>query len=157
MSNSVVIDTSLAVKWVIHESDSPSAFALLRNWGTNDTILYAPDLLLYEISNVLYQNMQRNKYTVQQARDVLDEIATFKITFIPSNTGYLGKRALEFADQYGLPASYDAYYLALAERETCELWTADTKLWRAVQGKIDWVRNLQDYKVRVDKEKTEFL
>src|SRR5579863_3706505 len=108
MSNSVVVDTSLAIKWLVNESDSPAAFALLRSWNIDSMILYAPDLLLYEICNALYQNVRRNKYTMQQARDALDEIVTFKITFISSNTSNLGKRALEFAYQYGLPAAYDA-------------------------------------------------
>jgi predicted nucleic acid-binding protein len=49
------------------------------------------------------------------------------------------------AQQYNLPATYDAHYLALAEHEKCEYWTADTRLWNAVRDKLPWVHQLSDY------------
>jgi predicted nucleic acid-binding protein len=52
---------------------------------------------------------------------------------------------MEFAHRFNLPASYDSHYLALAEREECELWTADRRLQRAVKGQLDWIRTLEDY------------
>ncbi len=47
---------------------------------------------------------------------------------------------MELAHQYGLPAAYDAHYLALAEREGCEYWTTDERLWNAVKAQLPWVR-----------------
>lgn len=38
----------------------------------------------------------------------------------------------------------NAHYLALAERENCEYWTADIKLLNATGKKLTWVRNLRD-------------
>jgi hypothetical protein len=35
--------------------------------------------------------------------------------------------------------------LALAEKEKCEYWTADTRLWNAVADRLPWVRRLSDY------------
>jgi predicted nucleic acid-binding protein len=35
-------------------------------------------------------------------------------------------------------AAYDSFYLALAERLGCNLWTADRRLWQAVSA--GWVR-----------------
>jgi predicted nucleic acid-binding protein len=57
----------------------------------------------------------------------------------------LGVRAIELANNFSLLATYDAYYLALAERESCEFWTADTRMWNAVKGKFAWVRWMGDY------------
>jgi len=57
----------------------------------------------------------------------------------------IGRRAIELARQFGLPATYDAYYLALAEHEGCELWTADTRMWNSIRGKLTWVRWIGDY------------
>jgi predicted nucleic acid-binding protein len=53
--------------------------------------------------------------------------------------------AVYFAHRFGLPAAYDAHYLALAEREQCELWTADVRFLRAINGKLPWVHSLADY------------
>jgi predicted nucleic acid-binding protein len=39
----------------------------------------------------------------------------------------------------------DAHYLALAEQQNCEYWTADTRLWNTVRGKLSWIRWLGDY------------
>lgn len=50
------------------------------------------------------------------------------------------KRAIEFADTFNRPASYDAHYLALAEYLECELWTADERLWNATKATLPWVR-----------------
>ena len=49
-------------------------------------------------------------------------------------------RILELASQFKLPARYDAHYLALAEREQCEFWTADERLYNSVKDQLSWVR-----------------
>ena len=54
-------------------------------------------------------------------------------------------RAMEISHRFGLHAAYDAHYLALAEHEKCEYWTADTRLWNTVADKLPWVRRLSDY------------
>ncbi len=57
----------------------------------------------------------------------------------------ISTHAIEFAHDFDLPATYDAHYLALAQRENCEYWTADTRLWNAVKRRLSWVRWLGDY------------
>jgi len=57
----------------------------------------------------------------------------------------LSKQAITLAQQYSLPATYDAHYLALAEHEKCEYWTADSRLCNAVRDKLPWVRQLNEY------------
>jgi predicted nucleic acid-binding protein len=57
----------------------------------------------------------------------------------------VGVRVMELAHRYDLPAVYDAHYLALAEREGCDYWTADKRLWNSVKGMVPWVRWLGDY------------
>jgi predicted nucleic acid-binding protein len=50
--------------------------------------------------------------------------------------------AWRWAVTVNAPRMYDMYYLALAEREQCDLWTADRRLQRLVGGKserIHWV------------------
>lgn len=48
-------------------------------------------------------------------------------------------------DDYGLPAVYDAIYLALADQLGYEFWTADRRLIRIVAGKLDNVRWIGDF------------
>jgi predicted nucleic acid-binding protein len=78
-------------------------------------------------------------------KEALAEILLAGLKFDFSSNLALNMRALELAGQYNLPAAYDVHYLALAEREGCELWTADTRLWNSKKGKCSGVRWMSDY------------
>lgn len=39
---------------------------------------------------------------------------------------------------------YDAHYLALAQRLSIELWTADKRLYNAVKSSLGWVKLLRN-------------
>ena len=57
-----------------------------------------------------------------------------------SPTAELHAEALRWAERLGQSRTYDAAYLALAEKEGCALWTADRRLARgAQQAGAGWV------------------
>ncbi len=145
MRNVVVVDASIALKWVLRESDSKTAFALLTEWNDRETMLLVPALLAYEIANSLYRKARSGEITLNRAKEALAEVLLAGLQFDFSSDLALSTRAIELADQYKLPAAYDAHYLALAEREGCEFWTADLRLWNTVRRKFDWVRWIGDY------------
>jgi predicted nucleic acid-binding protein len=62
-----------------------------------------------------------------------------------SNYEEISLRSIKLAHLFGVPAAYDAHYLALAEQQNCEYWTADTRLWNTVKGRLSWIRWLGDY------------
>ncbi len=144
MSSFVVVDTSIALKWSLTEPDSSKALALLDEWRKGKVVVIAPTLLIYETNNVLFRDVRKGKVTLEGAQDTIDLI--LRITrFDFSRDLALNLRAMEWAKRFDLPASYDAHYLALAEEQGCELWTADTRLWRSVRGQLEWVRTLESY------------
>ncbi len=151
MKKAIVVDTSLAIKWVLKEADSEAAEALLLEWSQNEVVVYAPPLLAYEIANALFKNVRKGEISIERAKGAFAEILLSGIELDFPQDHALSLRALELAQKYALPATYDTHYLALAERENCELWTADSRIWRTLQGKLPWVRNLSDY--RPDKSK----
>jgi predicted nucleic acid-binding protein len=57
-SDIVIADTSLAVKWVAHELDSPLAITLLDEWTQHGTLVAAPALLAYEVANTIHQKVR---------------------------------------------------------------------------------------------------
>jgi predicted nucleic acid-binding protein len=145
MSNTVVIDANIALKWVLNEQDSDIATALLAEWTKKSITIIAPSLLLYEVTNILYRHVRTGKITPDTARAGIHTLLRAVVplfTHIP----VISLRAIALANHFGLPATYDTYYLALAEHEECEFWTADTRLWRAVKDEFPWVRNLNDYR-----------
>lgn len=145
MKNIVVVDTSIAIKWVIDESDSKTAEKLLEEWNDREALILAPALLAYEITNALYQRIRRSEISLERCNEALRGFALVGIEFDFSQDFSLSTRATELARLYNLPATYDAHYLALAEREQCELWTADMRMWNSIRGKLAWVRWLGDY------------
>lgn len=62
-----VIDASIAVKWFIEESDSPLAISLRDAHIYRQRPLVIPDLLIYEVSNVLLHNPRFTENEVLRA------------------------------------------------------------------------------------------
>jgi predicted nucleic acid-binding protein len=58
----LVIDASVAIKWVVEEEGTPQALELLRR-----AKLQAPDFLLAEGENVLWKKVQRHELKAGEA------------------------------------------------------------------------------------------
>ena len=142
--NVVVVDTSLALKWVVYETDTPLAQTLLDNWIQRNFRILAPDLLMYEITNSLYKRIRRNELTLEGADRAFSLLMKTNMNFEIITNEMLSLKALDIASRYKLPATYDAHYLALAEREECEFWTADERLYNSVKDQFSWVRFMVD-------------
>ena len=145
MRKTVVVDTNIALKWVLEEKDSNNAIALLAEWKREKAVVLAPSLLIYEASNILHREMRAKKISNDIAQSGI-HLLLRTVTLVSPNEPALYLRAMALSERFGLPAAYDAQYLALAEREECELWTEDTKLRRAVQNEIEWVKTLADFR-----------
>lgn len=143
-NNTVVIDANIALKWVLVEEDSGSARALLARWTKERTTVFAPSLLIYEVTNILYREVRAGRITIETAKNGINLILrTVVLMYTHRLTPNL--RAMTLAEHFRLPAAYDTQYLALAEQEKCEFWTTDTRLWRVVKDQLLWVRLLGEY------------
>jgi len=142
----VVVDASLALKWVVEEPYSTEARTLLQDWRNHRRKLLAPSLFLYEVANALAKRMQRHQFTLEQAKERL----RFFLESGPllRQVGAVHSRALELMERFGLPTAYDAHYLALAESQGCECWTADEGLCNAVKKELGWVRWIGEERAR---------
>lgn len=138
MTATVVVDASLAMKWVLAEPHTGAARALLANWIAEGTRVLAPTLMAYEAANVLHRRAARGGMTGEDAMRALNDLLQMGVGLECDPRSVM--RALQLARQFGLSAAYDAQYLALAEREACECWTADERLWNAVKDRLPWVR-----------------
>lgn len=116
----VIVDTSVVIKWVVQEIGSDLAVDLI------DRAPLAPDLLRAELANVLSTKARRKELTAEQALagQAASETA---LTYLPSMA--FAPRALEIALELGHPA-YDCFYLALAERVEGTVVTADERFLR---------------------------
>jgi hypothetical protein len=71
MTGEIVVDASLALKWVLEAPYSAEANELLENWGEQRNKLLAPALFLYEVVNALAKRIQRQRLTLAQAKERL--------------------------------------------------------------------------------------
>jgi predicted nucleic acid-binding protein len=145
MTDVVVVDASLALKWVLSEADSNTAITLLRKWNTDNMEVIAPALFTYEATNILYRQVVTNKLTYDEVKKLLTKLFSIGILLNFAQHTEISLRAMELSHRFGLPVAYDAHYLALAEHEKCEYWTADSRLCNAVKDKLPWVRQLSEY------------
>jgi predicted nucleic acid-binding protein len=143
--STVIVDASIVLKWVLQEPDSHIAEALLAEWIDKETVILAPALLVYELNNSLYRKARKGEITFEEVELSLRKILLTGLELDFSEDPNLSLKAVELAKRFDLPATYDSHYLALAQREGCELWTTDIKLLRALRGQLSWVRRLEDY------------
>ena len=140
----VVVDANIAIKWVLIETDSEIAKAILAEWKKKKMIIYVPTLLTYEVTNILYREVRARRITSQTAIDGINIILR-AVSPVYSRNSALNLRAMDLAKHFGLPATYDTHYLALAERKDCSFWTADAHMWKVVKDQFDWVHWIGDY------------
>jgi len=140
----VCVDSSIALKWVLQEDGSEEAERLLARWQQEQQKMVAPAHFYVEISSVLRQRTLRTGSDHLEPGEALDALVILLDSgvMIHSSLPNLCCRALSLAEELGQPTTYDAHYLALAESEGCEFWTADDRLYQAVRERFPWVRLL---------------
>jgi predicted nucleic acid-binding protein len=123
----LVIDASIAIKWVVEEEGTAEALALKRS-----ARLATPDLLVPECANILWKKVRRAELSSQEASIAARLLARSEIELLPMRT--LLERACRLAVDLDYPA-YDCIYLALAEERAWPLVTADEQFLSRLRGR----------------------
>ena len=123
----LVVDASVAVKWLVEESETDKAEALLElcRLGKYDPV--APELLVAEVGNVLCKRVRQGTMKASQAALQFERFNRICPVLKPLLD--LAGQALRLALAYQ-QSIYDCLYVALALEGQCELVTADEKLFR---------------------------
>ena len=120
----LIIDASIAVKWVVEEEGTPEALALGKS-----AKLIAPELLVAECANILWKKVQRKELVNQEALLAARLLQCAEIELIPMR--FLFEAATQISIDLDHPA-YDCVYLALAIENKCHFVTADERLLRKI-------------------------
>ena len=115
---SIVIDASIALKWVLDEPGSEAAVAL------RDQELIAPALWLAEAANALWRHARIGEIDGDEAAARFSELMNAPVASLPIEP-YL-EQALKLAGEIGQPV-YDCIYLALALHHQTHVVTADRR------------------------------
>ena len=120
MSETLIVDASVAVKWVVSESGSDQAVKLRTAFD-----FLAPDLIVAECANILWKKAMRRELTREEAVLAARLLARSGVELVGLRG--LGEAATALAIDLGHPA-YDCAYLALARERNCRFVTADRRL-----------------------------
>ncbi|MFN8593661.1 MAG: type II toxin-antitoxin system VapC family toxin [Thermomicrobiales bacterium] len=143
----ICVDASVAVKWVLQEELAEQARALYADALAAREPIIAPPLLAIEVTNTLFRRTRTPEgLTLTHATLRLEIFLEHALETI--NPIGLHRHALALSYAFGLPAAYDAHYLALATEFDCHLWTDDRRLVRALAGRLPFVKLLSDYEPR---------
>jgi predicted nucleic acid-binding protein len=135
-----VIDASVGFKWEVVETDSDKAIRLRENLRQGMDDLLAPEIFSTEIANALIMAERRGRILAGQGRIYIADLLTTLPRLRPARMRLL-TRAYVLAEQTRMTV-YDCLYVALAEREGCEMVSADDRLVRNVQNTFSFVRSL---------------
>jgi predicted nucleic acid-binding protein len=122
----VIVDASVAIKWVLSEDGSEAAKRLVA-----DEILAAPDLMFIECANVLRTKTRRGELSALFAGEALAVIDAIPIRSIPARPHVAAAHAIALELDR---SAYDALYLAVALAERATLFTADMRFAVAAQA-----------------------
>jgi predicted nucleic acid-binding protein len=122
----LVVDASVAVKWMVKEPGNDAARALL---DLPDPLI-APDWLLLEAASTLWKKVKSSQLLEIHALRHIDDLPDFFSRLYASRD--LARTAMDLGFRLRHPV-YDCLYLALAQREGCKLVTADEEFFRALK------------------------
>ncbi len=134
----VCVDASLVAAVLLPEERSAQAQALAEGWLRRGDTLIAPDLWRYEAVSIVFEAVGRGRVQPEEGLPTLAQFLRFPVTLLTPDH----ERVYMLALRLGLPAPYDAHYLAVAEAEGCEFWTGDRKLYERVHAALLWVHGL---------------
>ena len=116
----LVVDASVAVKWLIAEDGSDAADRLL----TDGDDLYAPRLMASEVANALWRKVRLGEVERGQAGVLMTAVAEMPVRWSADET--VCADAVRLALALDRPV-YDCVYLALAHRLGARMVTADAR------------------------------
>jgi predicted nucleic acid-binding protein len=117
----LIVDASVAIKWVLPEPDSHVALAL----RTDERLFSAPSLIIEEISNIAWKYVRRGE--LNRDKSLVVARVAIGLVHVIAPAAELYERALTLAIDLDHPI-YDCFYLALAAREGAPVVTADARL-----------------------------
>ena len=121
---------------MVPEPGSDKAIRLRDDYRNGVIELLAPDVFPIEIAHALTRAERQGRSTPAQGAIALADISSLLPR--PQASFPLLPRAYQLSSQLRIGV-YDCLYVALAEREACQLVTADDRLVRALQPQFAFI------------------
>jgi predicted nucleic acid-binding protein len=142
MSDYVVVDSSISLKWALDDEEAVAQAVALRDSAIGGHFqMVAPSLWLYEVTNGMVTATRRGRITREVGAQALGHLMSLGLRLADPEAADVYEQAF----RHGV-AAYDASYLVLAEALGAPLWTGDRRFYEATAGTSNSVRWIGDYK-----------
>jgi len=138
-----VVDASAALKWQFAEEEATDAATVLLNDFVEGRIdLITPTLFPYEIISAVNVAVNRKRIREEAGYRAINYITSLGIQVRTFED--LIDSTFRMARQYGL-SPYDCAYLALGEKEKCDFFTGNKRLFNTLKSQLSWIKWIGDY------------
>jgi len=141
MPKPLVVDASLLFRLILPGPHQAGVDALVSGWLANGYGLFAPSLAAYELTSALAKAVHFQQITAEEGRRALALAQRLGVQLVAPHDE-LVRSAFVWTLRLERAAAHDSFYLTLAERLECDLWTADRRLRDAVD--LPWVRLVEE-------------
>ena len=139
----VVIDASVALKWQFEEKEAsdPATF-LLKDFAEGKIDMMTMTLFSYEILSAIHVAVSRKRISVAVGKRVLNYLTALGIE--ERSFEGLMDETFNLARKHNL-STHDCAYIVLAEKERCDIYVGDRKLFYAAEAHLPWMKWIGDY------------
>jgi predicted nucleic acid-binding protein len=134
----LVLDTSVVVKWFVEEEGSDRAEIYLGELERGTGRVTVPSSMFHEFSNALWVK-RRAGLSKEKAAAIWAELIRLPLEAV-DGVDYI-PQALGFSFLHEV-SPYDAVFVVLAQSLGCDFVTADGPLWRKLHETYPWVKQL---------------
>ncbi len=143
MSDKIVIDASIALKWQFNdELETEQAVKLFLDYEDNKIEFVVPRLFYYEIANAIHIAVLRKRITEDDGKTIISDLLEIETKEMDSLG--LVKNAYRNARRYNISV-YDSVYFTIANDNGFLFFTGDKKLYNTFKGRKEIVRWIGDY------------
>ena len=125
----VCLDASFVVSMQSPDGFTEQADGLWRMWIESEARIIAPPIILSEVTSVLRNHVYRGILPADEGELAFRRFLEMPIEIVQPPD--LSERAWRLARDFNRPNAYDAFYVALAQTEDCDLWTCDRRMFNS--------------------------
>ena len=136
-----VLDASVVMKWFVEEEYTKKALIFRDRYEAGVFELCCPDLILFEISNVMSFKQDIDNEEINEAINTIFDLEME----IVAPTLDLPRKSVSLSREKSISV-YDSVYVALANKLDYQFITADEKLYNSIKD-FPYVKLLKDMQI----------
>ncbi|MEW5899261.1 MAG: type II toxin-antitoxin system VapC family toxin [Bacillota bacterium] len=140
----ICIDASLALMWLLPAELNDRANALRKKWDAEAVQLISAPLFYAEVTSVLREQVYFQKLLPEEGEEAFSLCLEMGVKIL-RDSSRIQKKAWELAKKHNRTRTYDMQYLAVAEIEDCDFWTADKRLCNALAKKVPRLKYVGEF------------